>query len=78
VLTAIIDLHTRFVLNWHLSITRYELVYQSLWNRKYGVLEIFNTDQGSQYTIEIHQNAFEQWTKFLWMEKHAIINRTYV
>jgi transposase InsO family protein len=27
-LTAIIDLHTRFVLNWHLSI-EYELVYMS-------------------------------------------------
>jgi putative transposase len=67
-LTAIIDLHTRFVLNWHLSITM-----STNWctefcgnNRKYGVLEIFNTDQGSQYTSEIHQNALG---KFLWMEK---------
>jgi putative transposase len=62
-LTAIIDLHTRFVLNWHLSITMSTNTgVQSFVgnNRKYGVLEIFNTDQGSQYTSEIHTKCFRQ------------------
>jgi putative transposase len=39
-----------------------------------GVLEIFNTDQGSQYTSEIHQNA-EQWDEISMDGKgHAIDN----
>jgi putative transposase len=44
-------------------------------NRKYGVLEIFNTDQGSQYTSEIHQNAFDNGAKIS-MDgiRHAIDN----
>jgi putative transposase len=56
-LTAIIDLHTRFVLNWHLSIImNTNWCTRVLWEtiEKYGVLKIFNTDQGSQYTSEIH------------------------
>lgn len=56
-LTAIIDLHRRYVLNWDVSNTM-----SAEWSakvlketiEKQGVPEIFNTDQGSQYTSEIH------------------------
>lgn len=56
-LTAIIDLHTRFVLNWDLSNTMTadwcaDILKETI--EKYGSPEIFNTDQGSQYTSEVH------------------------
>jgi putative transposase len=56
-LTAIIDLHTRFVLNWDVSNTMSaewcaKLVKETI--EKHGCPEIFNTDQGSQYTSDVH------------------------
>ncbi len=56
-LTAIIDLHTRYVLNWSVSNTMSaewcaEVLQETI--DKHGTPEIFNTDQGSQYTSEIH------------------------
>jgi putative transposase len=56
-LTAIIDLHTRYVLNWDVSNTMSaewctKILSETI--EKYGCPEIFNTDQGSQYTSEIH------------------------
>jgi putative transposase len=56
-LTAIIDLHTRYVLNWDVSNTMSaewstKILKETI--EKQGVPEIFNTDQGSQYTSEIH------------------------
>lgn len=56
-LIAIIDLHTRFVLNWDISNTMTaewcaDLLKETI--EKYGCPEIFNTDQGSQYTSEVH------------------------
>jgi putative transposase len=59
-LTAIIDLHTRFVLNWSVSNTMSadwcaDILQETI--QKYGVPEIFNTDQGSQYTSEVHTNV---------------------
>ena len=56
-LCAIIDLHTRFVLNWSVSNTMTaewcaEVLQETI--DKYGKPEIFNTDQGSQYTSEVH------------------------
>jgi putative transposase len=56
-LTAIIDLHTRYVLNWDISNTMNadwcaKILAETI--EKHGVPEIFNTDQGSQYTSEIH------------------------
>jgi putative transposase len=53
-LTAIIDLHTRFVLNWSVSNTMSadwcaDILQETI--QKYGVPEIFYTDQGSQYTV---------------------------
>jgi putative transposase len=51
-LTAVMDWHTRYILSWRLSNTldvRFclEALEESL---KYGTPEIFNSDQGSQYT----------------------------
>lgn len=56
-LCAIIDLHTRFVLNWSVNNTMSaewcsEVLQETI--DKYGKPEIFNTDQGSQYTSEVH------------------------
>jgi len=54
-LTAIIDWHTRFVLSWRLSNTLdsgtcMEALAEAL--ARYGNPEIFNTDQGSQFTSD--------------------------
>lgn len=56
-LTAIIDLHTRMVLNWEVSNSMNaewcaKMLEETI--GKYGKPEIFNTDQGSQYTSDIH------------------------
>ncbi len=55
-LTAVIDLYSRFVLNWSVSNTMEaewckQMVEQAM--EKYGVPEITNTDQGAQYTSEV-------------------------
>jgi putative transposase len=58
-LCAIIDLHTRYVLNWSVSNTMTADWCAGVLGdtiEKYGKPEIFNTDQGSQYTSEIHTN----------------------
>jgi putative transposase len=59
-LCAIMDLHTRFVLNWSVSNTMSadwctETLQDTI--AKYGSPEIFNTDQGSQYTSDVHIKA---------------------
>jgi putative transposase len=56
-LIAIIDLHTRMVLNWEVSNSMSadwcaKMLGETI--EKYGKPEIFNTDQGSQYTSDIH------------------------
>ena len=56
-LCAIIDLHTRYVLSWDISNTMTAewctgVLQEAL--DKHGKPEIFNTDQGSQYTSEVH------------------------
>lgn len=58
-LTAIIDLHSRFIVHWSLSNTMSaewcaEVVKFAI--EKYGKPEIFNTDQGSQFTSEVFVN----------------------
>lgn len=58
-LTAIIDLHTRYVLNWSVSNSMSAdwcagVLEETI--EKYGKPEIFNTDQGSQYTSDVHTN----------------------
>jgi putative transposase len=59
-LTAIIDLKSRFIVNWSLSNTMssewcVEVVKEAI--QKYGAPEIFNTDQGSQFTSDIFTNT---------------------
>jgi len=59
-LCAIIDLHTRYVLNWDVSNTMSaewctKVLQETI--DKHGTPEIFNTDQGSQYTSETHTNT---------------------
>jgi len=61
-LTAIIDLHTRYVLNWDVSNTMSadwcaRILSETI--EKHGCPEIFNTDQGSQYTSEVHLNVLK-------------------
>ena len=66
-LAAVIDWHTRRVLSWHLSITMeadfcIEAVEEAL--ARHGKPEIFNTDQGSQFTSAaftglLHDNAIQ-------------------
>ena len=58
-LTAIIDLHSRYVLNWSVSNSM-----DAQWCKEtleeaiemHGKPEIINTDQGSQYTSEVFTN----------------------
>jgi putative transposase len=54
---AIIDLHSRYVLSWDISNTMTAewctVVLQEAIDQ-HGKPEIFNTDQGSQYTSEVH------------------------
>ena len=60
-LTAIIDLKTRFVLNWSVNNTMSAEWCASVLQEtidKYGCPEIFNTDQGSQYTSDTHVKIF--------------------
>jgi putative transposase len=54
-LTAVRDWYSKYVLSWELSNTMdVEFCLKSLRNAlKHGVPEIFNTDQGSQYTSQI-------------------------
>jgi len=58
-LTAIIDLHSRYVVNWSLSNSMDAVWCTDTLNeaiRKHGKPEIVNTDQGSQYTSEEFSN----------------------
>ena len=58
-LVAVIDWHSRYVLSWGLSVTMesnfcVEALDQAI--RLYGVPDIFNTDQGSQFTCTAFTN----------------------
>ena len=63
-LAAVIDWHTKSVLAWKISNSMDTLlateVLQDAIN-KYGVPEIFNTDQGSQYTSYYHTNLLKKY-----------------
>jgi putative transposase len=59
-LTAIIDLHSRYVVQWSLSNTMSaewctEVLQEAIKN--HGIPDIFNTDQGSQFTSEVFINT---------------------
>jgi putative transposase len=56
-LCAIIDVHTKYIVNWSLSNTMTsEWCLNTIENaiEQYGVPQIVNTDQGSQFTSEIY------------------------
>lgn len=62
-LTAVIDVYSRYILGWQLSNsldkeTQTELV-EELFDR-YGTPEIFNSDQGSQYTSDNWLNCLKE------------------
>ena len=61
-LVAVIDWHSRYVLSWGLSVTMesnfcIEALDQAI--RLYGVPDIFNTDQGSQFTCIAFTNLLK-------------------
>lgn len=61
-LSAIIDLHTRMVLNWEVSNSMNaewcaKMLEETI--EQHGKPEIFNTDQGSQYTSNVHVNVLK-------------------
>jgi len=54
-MTAVMDWHSRYVLSWEVSVTMDDDFCVNALNsaiRRHGLPEIFNTDQGSQYTGE--------------------------
>ena len=62
-LVAIMDWHTRHVLSWRVSTTQdtsfcLEALEEAI--EKYGKPEIFNTDQGSQFTSAAWVNTLEK------------------
>ena len=61
-LAAIIDWYSKAVLSWNISNTMDSTLVMSVLNEalhNYGVPEIFNTDQGSQYTSHIHTKTLD-------------------
>ena len=62
-LAAIIDWHSKAVLSWSISNTMDGDLVMGVLNealRKYNHPEIFNTDQGSQYTSHIHTGTLKE------------------
>lgn len=62
-LVAIIDLHSRYVVNWSISNSMdaqwcSEVLEEAI--KKHGTPEIFNTDQGSQFTSILFTNTLKQ------------------
>jgi putative transposase len=62
-LTAIIDLHSRYVIHWSISNTMSaewctEVLKEAI--QMHGTPEIFNTDQGSQFTSEVFINTLKK------------------
>ena len=62
-MAAVIDWYSKAVLSWRISNTMDTDLVMSVLNealRVYGTPEIFNTDQGSQYTSYIHTDTLKQ------------------
>lgn len=59
-LTAVMDWFSRYVLSWELSLTMESWFCEEAVRRalEIGIPEIFNSDQGSQYTSESFQSVF--------------------
>ncbi|MGL5980844.1 MAG: IS3 family transposase [Phocaeicola sp.] len=78
-LCAIIDWHTRYVLAWGISNTHdSEFVTEVLRDaiRKHGTPEIFNTDQGSEFTSELFTGTLSKHNILISMDgrKRALDN----
>ncbi len=63
-LAAIIDLHSRYVVSWSVSNSMTaewcsEVLHAAI--QKHGKPEIFNTDQGSQFTSEVFINVLKTY-----------------
>lgn len=62
-LTAVMDWHSRYVLSWEVSVTMEEDFCVSALEsalRRHGQPEIFNTDQGAQYTGEAFTGTLQR------------------
>ncbi len=62
-LTAVMDWHSRYLLSWEVSVTMEEDFCVSALEsalRRHGRPEIFNTDQGAQYTAEAFTGTLKQ------------------
>ena len=75
-LCAVLDWHSRYVFSWELSNTHEASFCGRAVQRamaRYGVPEIFNTDQGCQFTsaeftqpLKVRQTARKSVVKFFW------------
>jgi len=76
-LAAIIDWHSKKILSWKLSNTMDISLVTRVLNEAlvfYPKPEIFNTDQGSQYTAKAHVGILKSMIlKSLWMEKAELL-----
>ncbi|MFN0031376.1 MAG: IS3 family transposase [Flavobacteriales bacterium] len=62
-LTAIMDVHSRYIVNWSLSNTMEAQWCTSVLTEAiatHGAPQIFNSDQGSQYTSELHTGELKK------------------
>jgi putative transposase len=71
-LCAVIDLHTRYVVNWSVSNSMTaewcsEVVAEAV--EQYGSPEIVNTDQGSQFTSDVFIAQLKKEYNPVWMAK---------
>ena len=81
-LMAILDLHSRYVLQWQVSNTLeagwcVETLQQSL--RQWGKAQIFNTDQGSQFTCDDFVGVLQEYQIAIsWDGKGRALDNIYV
>ena len=75
-MAAIIDWYSKAVLSWEISNTMDSILVMKVLNDaldKYGVPEIFNTDQGAQFTsnnfISILTRIFHEASKIYWRKR---------
>jgi len=81
-LCAIIDLHTRYVLNWSVSNTMTAEWCTGVLGEAmatHGIPEIFNTDQGSQFSSELFTSALKAKNVAISMDgKGRAINNIFI
>jgi len=80
-LCAIIDLHTRYILNWSLSNTMTAPWCRSVVEEAitvYGKPQIINSDQGSQFTSEEYASLFDDEMKISMDGKGRAIDNIFI